>query len=91
MARVFAHDAWQECQKQGVDDRYEMILFAAHRARQLSRGVKSIREEDDMRGQANTVNALREFETGKIDLADLKDDLIKSMQQVKEPSVQEEE
>lgn len=91
MARVFAHEAWKKCEEQGVDGRYEMILLAAHRARQLSRGAKPIVEEQDQRGQAPTVNALRDFETGNIDFAELKEDLVKSMQNVKEPSVQEEE
>ena len=91
MARVFAHEAWHKCQEQGVDGRYEMILLAAHRARQLSRGVKSVSGNNFERGHAHTVNALRDFETGHIDMNELKEDLITSMQKVKEPSLQEEE
>ena len=89
MARVFAHEAWHKCQEQGVDGRYEMILLAAHRARQLSRGAQPVVQEQ--RGHASTVNALRDFEAGNIDLSELKEDLIKSMQNVKEPSILEEE
>lgn len=91
MARVFAHEAWHKCQEQGVDGRYEMILLAAHRARQLSRGARPVSGNEFERGQAHTVNALRDFETGHIDMVELKEDLITSMQKVKEPSVQEEE
>lgn len=91
MARVFAQDAWKKCQEQDIDGRYEMILLAAHRARQLSRGAPTMTGHEVSRGQAPTVNALRDFETGKVDLAELKNDLIKSMQQVREPSTQEEE
>ena len=91
MARVFAHEAWHKCQEQGVDGRYEMILLAAHRARQLSRGAKPIVEEPKQRGQAHTVNALRDFETGNIDMSELKEDLIKSMQKVSPPTIDEAE
>ena len=91
MARVFAQEAWQKCQKQGIDGRYEMILLAAHRARQLNKGAHLVFNEEHQRGQSNTVNALRDFETGELDLSELKEDLIKSMQQVKENAVLDEE
>ena len=91
MARVFAQEAWKKCQEQDVNGRYEMILLAAHRARQLHKGATPLFGEDPQRGQANTVNALRDFETGNIDMSELKEDLIKSMQQVKENAVLDEE
>lgn len=91
MARVFAQEAMNQCAKQGVYSRYEMILLAAHRARQISRGIKPIVEEQQQRGQSITVNALRDFETGNIDFEELQEDLVKSMQQVKETSIQEDE
>ena len=90
MARVFAQDAWKKCQEQGVHDRYEMLLLAAHRARQLNRGVQPTFNSDD-RGKANTVNALRDFETGNIDMAELREDLIKSWQKVSPPSIEDNE
>ena len=88
MARVFAHEAWHKCEEQGVNGRYEMILLAAQRARQLSRGLKPIVEETEERGQALTVNALRDFETGQLDMSEIKEDLIKSMQKVSAPSIE---
>ena len=89
MARVLAQEAWHKCEEQGVDGRYEMILLAAHRTRQLQRGAKPIVQEHG-RGQADTVNALRDFETGQIDLSELRDELIKSMQKVSLPPAEEE-
>jgi DNA-directed RNA polymerase omega subunit len=92
LARVFAQEAWNKCQEQGVHDRYEMILLAAHRARQLNKGSsRTLVYEEDQRGQSHTVNALRDFETGQLDMDELKDDLIKSMQKVSPPSVDDAE
>ena len=89
MARVFAQEALQKCQEQDVDGRYEMILLAAHRTRQLQRGARPIVQEHG-RGQADTVNALRDFETGQIDMSELRDELVKSMQKVSLPPAEEE-
>ena len=89
MARVFAQGAWHKCEEQGVDGRYEMILLAAHRTRQLQRGARPIVQEHG-RGQADTVNALRDFETGQIDMSELRDELVKSMQKVSLPPAEEE-
>ena len=91
MARVFAQEAWHKCQEQGIDNRYEMILLGAHRARQLNKGIKPMFVDEVQRGQASTVNALRDFETGLVDLSELREDLITSMQKVTQPSIQEEE
>ena len=90
MARVFAQEALQKCQEQDVDGRYEMIMLAAHRTRQLHRGTKPISQDFSTRGQSDTVNALRDFETGQIDMSELREDLIKSMQKVTLPPVEEE-
>ena len=91
MARVFAQEALKQCQAQGVDDRYEMILLAVHRAKQLSRGAVPITGHEAERGQADSVNALRDFETGQCDFEELREDLIKSMQKVSLPSAKDEE
>lgn len=91
MARVFAQEAWHRCQEQGIDGRYEMILLAAHRARQLSKGATPIAETSEIRGQSCTVNALRDFETGHINLSELKEDLIKSIQKVSPPTIEDAE
>jgi len=91
LARVFAQEAWHKCQEQGIDGRYEMILLAAHRARQLNKGAHLVFNEEHQRGQSNTVNALRDFETGELDLSELKEDLIKSLQKVSPPSIEDSE
>ncbi len=91
MARVFAQEALKQCQAQGVDDRYEMILLAVHRAKQLSRGAVPITGHEVERGQADSVNALRDFETGQYNFEELREDLIKSMQKVSLPSAEDEE
>jgi DNA-directed RNA polymerase subunit omega len=91
MARVFAQEAWNKCQDQGIDGRYEMILLAAHRARQIKKGSSVVFDDEIQRGQASTVNALRDFETGKIDMSELREDLIKSLQQVTEPTIDDAE
>ena len=89
MARIFAQEALQKCQEQDVDGRYEMIMLAAHRTRQLHRGAKPISQDFSTSGQSDTVNALRDFETGQIDMSELREDLIKSMQKVTLPPVEE--
>tara|TARA_S200002703_G_scaffold20977_1_gene17505 strand:- start:1140 stop:1415 length:276 start_codon:yes stop_codon:yes gene_type:complete len=91
VARVFAQEALKQCQAQGVDDRYEMILLAVHRAKQLSRGAVPITGHEVERGQADSVNALRDFETGQYNFEELREDLIKSMQKVSLPSAEDEE
>jgi len=91
VARVFAQEAWNQCQAQGIDDRYEMILLAVHRAKQLSRGAVPITGHEAERGQADSVNALRDFETGQCNFEELREDLIKSMQKVSLPSAEDEE
>lgn len=91
MARVFAQEALDQCENKGVDGRYEMILLAAHRSRQLSRGAMSMTGQELERGQSYNVNALRDFETGQMDFDELREDLIKSMQTVSPPSLDVEE
>jgi len=91
LARVFAQEAWHKCQEQGIDNRYEMILLGSHRARQLNKGIKPMFIEEVQRGQSSTVNALRDFETGLVDLSELREDLIKSMQKVSAPSIEDSE
>ena len=88
---MFAQEALHKCQAQGVDGRYEMILLAAHRARQLHKGAHPVFNEEHQRGQSNTVNALRDLETGELDLLELKEDLIKSLQKVSPPSIEDSE
>ena len=61
MARVTVED----CLKV-VDNRFELVLLASRRARQLSKGVESSLEDE---GDKPTVLALREIAARRIDSA----------------------
>jgi len=93
VARVFAQDAFKECLKQNIDSRYEMILLAAHRARNLNKLSKDKlvlpAEEYYQRGTSNTVTALREMESGSLDINELKEQYIDSFKRVTETTDQE--
>lgn len=93
MARVFAHEAFKECLKQNIDSRYEMILLAAHRARNLNKLSKDKlvlpAEEYYQRGTSNAVTVLREMESGNLDLNELKEQYINTFKKVTEITDQE--
>ena len=63
MARITVEDCLSV-----VDNRFELVLMASKRARQLAKGVESIVENADQSDKP-TVLALREIASGKIDLA----------------------
>ena len=83
MARVTVEDCVQK-----VPNRFELVLLAAQRARNLSRGEElSIDRDDDK----NPVVALREIADETISPGDLKEDLIHSLQkyvEVDEPEAE---
>ena len=83
MARVTVEDCVQR-----VPNRFELVLFAAQRARNLSRGEEPKVERDD---DKNPVVALREIAEDKVDLARLEQDLIKSLSRAPEPEPADEE
>lgn len=93
MARVFAQDAFKECLNQNIDSRYEMILLAAHRARNLNKLPKDKlvlpAEEYNQRGTSNAVTVLREIESGKLNLYELKEQYIDTFKKVTEITDQE--
>lgn len=72
MARVTVEDCLDK-----VNNRFELILLASHRARQISAGGKISVERDN---DKNPVVALREISEKKISPEDLKEDLIHSLQ-----------
>ena len=72
MARVTIEDCVDK-----VDNRFELILLAAHRARQISQGA-SIGVERN--ADKNPVLALREIAEETLSVGDLKEDLIHSLQ-----------
>ena len=72
MARVTVEDCVDK-----VDNRFELVLLASHRARQLSSGADTLVARDN---DKNPVVALREIADVKLSPGDLKEDLIHSLQ-----------
>lgn len=60
MARITIEDCLEQ-----VDNRFELILVASKRARQLAKGISEPRVEVD--NDKPTVLALREIAAGKVD------------------------
>jgi DNA-directed RNA polymerase subunit omega len=72
MARVTVEDCIDK-----VDNRFELVLLASHRARQISQGAPiTINRDNDK----NPVVALREIADEMLSPDDLKEDLIHSLQ-----------
>ena len=72
MARVTVEDCIDK-----VDNRFELVLLASHRARQISQGAQITVDRDN---DKNPVVALREIADETISPGDLKEDLIHSLQ-----------
>ncbi|WP_455474492.1 DNA-directed RNA polymerase subunit omega [Bartonella sp. B30(2025)] len=72
MARVTVEDCIDK-----VDNRFELVLLAGHRARQISQGAQITIDRDN---DKNPVVALREIAEKTLSPADLKEDLIHSLQ-----------
>ena len=72
MARVTVEDCIDK-----VDNRFELVLLASHRARMISSGAQLTIDRDN---DKNPVVALREIADETISPEDLKEDLIHSMQ-----------
>ena len=72
MARVTVEDCVDK-----VENRFELILVASHRARMISSGSKITVERDN---DKNPVVALREIAETTVSPSDLKEDLIHSLQ-----------
>ena len=83
MARVTVEDCVEK-----VPNRFELVMLAAQRARNISRGEAPAVERDK---DKNPVVALREIAEGKIALEALQNDLIKALQRVPEPEPTSEE
>jgi len=83
MARVTVEDCIEK-----VPNRFELVLLAAQRARNISRGEAIAVERDN---DKNPVVALREIAEEKIELAALEQDLIKSLSRAPEPEPADEE
>jgi DNA-directed RNA polymerase subunit omega len=72
MARVTVEDCIDK-----VDNRFELVLLASHRARQISQGASITIDRDN---DKNPVVALREIADETLSPDDLKEDLIHSLQ-----------
>lgn len=83
MARVTVEDCVQK-----VPNRFELVLLAAQRARNLSRGEELTIDRDD---DKNPVVALREIAEETIELPKIEQDLIRSLSRAPEPEPADEE
>jgi DNA-directed RNA polymerase subunit omega len=84
VARVTVEDCIDK-----VDNRFELVLLASHRARQISQGASIMVDRDN---DKNPVVALREIADEVLSPGDLKEDLIHSLQkhvEVDEPEAQD--
>jgi len=72
MARITVEDCIDK-----VGNRFELVLFTAHRARILSKGAAPALESDR---DKNPVIALREVAEGVVSGGDLREDLIHALQ-----------
>jgi DNA-directed RNA polymerase subunit omega len=83
MARVTVEDCVLR-----VPNRFELVLLAAQRARNISRGEQLTIDRDN---DKNPVVALREIAEETVGLHDLEADLVKSLSRVPEPEPIDEE
>jgi DNA-directed RNA polymerase subunit omega len=72
MARVTVEDCIDK-----IDNRFELVLLAAHRARLLASGAQPLVKRDN---DKNPVIALREIADEQLSPGDLKEEFIHSMQ-----------
>jgi DNA-directed RNA polymerase subunit omega len=83
MARVTVEDCVDK-----VPNRFDLVLLAAQRARNLSRGEELLVDRDN---DKNPVVALRELADGAITVERLRSDLLKSLSRAPEPEPADEE
>jgi DNA-directed RNA polymerase subunit omega len=83
MARVTVEDCVQK-----IPNRFELVLLAAQRARNLSRGEELTVDRDN---DKNPVVALREIAEETIELPKIEQDLIRSLSRSPEPEPADEE
>jgi len=72
MARVTVEDCIDK-----VDNRFDLVLMASHRARAVSSGAPILVQRDN---DKNPVVALREIGDGKLSPGDLREDVIHALQ-----------
>ena len=74
MARVTVEDCIEK-----VDNRFELVLLSAHRARNIAAGASLMLDRDK---DKNPVVALREIAEEKLDLPSLTESLVSGLQRV---------
>jgi DNA-directed RNA polymerase subunit omega len=83
MARVTVEDCVER-----VPNRFELVLFASQRARNIARGEELTIDRDN---DKNPVVALREIADGTLPMEKLEGDLLKSLSRAPEPEPADEE
>lgn len=83
MARITVEDCLDK-----VDNRFQLVLAAAHRARQLAMGAEPLVPWED---DKPTVVALREFAEGKLKPTELMKESLVSRQDINAATTGEEE
>ncbi len=83
MARVTVEDCIVQ-----IPNRFELVLLAAQRARNIGRGEELTIDRDN---DKNPVVALREIAEQTLDLPAIEQDLVKSLQRAPEPEPADEE
>ena len=83
MARVTVEDCVER-----VPNRFELVLFAAQRARNIARGEELTIDRDN---DKNPVVALREIADATLPMEKLEGDLLKSLSRAPEPEPADEE
>ena len=83
MARVTVEDCILQ-----VPNRFDLVFYAAQRARNISRGESLTLDRDN---DKNPVVALREIAEQKVELPNLEADLVKSLSRAPEPEPVEDE
>ena len=83
MARVTVEDCIEK-----INNRFELIIVASQRARELSNGAPIEVERDD---DKNPVVSLREIASGSVTQADLQERFIRTLQKINPNESEEEE
>ena len=83
MARVTVEDCIEK-----INNRFELIIIASQRARELSNGAPIEVERDD---DKNPVVSLREIASGSVTQADLQERFIRTLQKINPNESEEEE
>ena len=82
MARITVEDCLEK-----IDNQYDLVLLAKERTSQLNSGSEMLVEQDN---DKNTVVALREIGTGKVDTSELRKNAVLRLRKEPNESAQEE-